>query len=256
MFLYPVLFWLFGWVYILFEILICLSKKFMWSIYTMDNSIAIRKTNVFLQKVYSWMLFALLISALSAYGMSQVLLLHPEFSSAVMLMIIVELILVMILSFGINKINSIVAICCFILYSLLTWATLSIVLQMYVQSSVTLTFLISAGVFGFMSVYGYFTHSDLTGIGKIAIMWLFGIILASVVNFFVQSSGMDYIISWVWVLVFTWLTAYDTQKLKEMSLSTPDGWMGSKLAIIWALRLYLDFINLFLDLLRLFGKRK
>ena len=107
-----------------------------------------------------------------------------------------------------------------------------------------------------MSIYGYFTKSDLTSFGKIMIMGLFGIVIASLVNFFFRNSMADYVISCIGVAVFTGLTAYDTQKLKDMGTSMEEGEAKSKAAILGALALYLDFINLFLRLLRLFGKRR
>jgi len=188
--------------------------------------------------------------------MSYVLETIPGSGSILLPLIIVELVLVLVLSWAINKISTAVASVLFVLYSLITGATLSVVLLAYTGASVLLTFIIAASVFGFMSVYGYFTKTDLTSFGKIMIMGLFGIIIASIANYFIGSTMTDYVISWVGVVLFTGLTAYDTQKLKNIGDASLDGETKSKAAILGALTLYLDFINLFLKLLSLFGKRR
>lgn len=171
--------------------------------------------------------------------------------------IIAELGLVIWLSSRIESMNATKAISLFLLYSALNGLTFSILFLMYTSGSIASTFFITAGTFGVMSAYGYFTKKDLTSWGNILFMGLIGIIIASVVNFFFQSEMLYWGITYIGVLVFVGLTAYDTQKIKKMSLELDvDSEEGSKGAIMGALTLYLDFINLFIMLLRIFGQRK
>lgn len=145
----------------------------------------------------------------------------------------------------------------FLIYSVLVGMSLSFIFLVYTQGSIYTTFLITGGTFGTMALLGYTTKTDLTKFGSIMIMGLIGIIIASLVNMFMKSSGMDYIISFLGVLIFTGLTAYDVQKLKRIGEGTEFGHETTrKLAIMGALSLYLDFINLFLYLLRFFGNRR
>ena len=145
----------------------------------------------------------------------------------------------------------------FILYSVINGATLSSIFFAFSVATISKVFFITAGTFGAMALVGYTTKTDLTSMGKLLFMALLGIIIASVVNMFVASSGLDLILSYVGVLVFVGLTAYDTQKIKQMCQTAPDaGESAQKLALIGALSLYLDFINLFLYLLRIFGNNR
>ena len=144
----------------------------------------------------------------------------------------------------------------FMLYSLLNGLTLSVLFAVYTRSSIASTFFITAGTFGAMSLYGYFTKKDLSSWGNILIMAVIGLIIASVVNMFMQSSMMYWIITYAGVLIFVGLTAYDTQKIKQMLANQEINEQTQKLALLGALSLYLDFINLFLYLLRIFGDRK
>ncbi|MBT3182051.1 MAG: Bax inhibitor-1/YccA family protein [Deltaproteobacteria bacterium] len=214
----------------------------------------------FITKVYGWMCAALLTTGLvSYYTISNDNLMQRIFQSPVLLigLIIVELALVMILSAAINKLSSQAATGLFFLYSALTGVTISVVVLVYTKESITSTFLITAGTFGAMSFYGYVTKRDLTSIGNLAFMGLIGIIIASIVNIFIQSTSLYTIITYIGVLVFVGLTAYDTQKIKGMGAYLQEGSQEEqKGAIIGALRLYLDFINLFLMLLRIFGRRR
>ena len=216
----------------------------------------------FITKVYGWMCAALLTTGLvSYYTISNDNLMQRIFQSPVLLigLIIVELALVMILSAAINKLSSQAATGLFFLYSALTGVTISVVVLVYTKESITSTFLITAGTFGAMSFYGYVTKRDLTSIGNLAFMGLIGIIIASIVNIFIQSTSLYTIITYIGVLVFVGLTAYDTQKLKNMAMTQPvdaDGAVVRKGAILGALSLYLDFINLFLMLLRIFGQSR
>ena len=169
-----------------------------------------------------------------------------------------ELLLVFILSMTINKISFNAALIMFALYSIVNGVTLAPLLFMFTEESVVSTFLITAGTFGAMALFGYTTKSNLSGIGKILMMALIGLIIASIVNIFLNSSGLGMILNYAGVLIFVGLTAYDTQKVKAYiqeaiendSVSIP------KLAVISALTLYLDFINLFIRLLSILGKRK
>ena len=145
----------------------------------------------------------------------------------------------------------------FFLYSALTGITFSVIFVIYTSESLASTFLITAGTFGAMSFYGYVTKKDLTSIGNLCFMGLIGVIIASVVNLFFPSSFLYTVTTYIGVLVFVGLTAYDTQKIKQMGPSVQTGTEAErKASIIGALRLYLDFINLFLMLLRLFGRRR
>jgi FtsH-binding integral membrane protein len=164
-----------------------------------------------------------------------------------------ELALVFTLSGAINKLSEATATLIFIAYSALNGVTLSVVALVYTSSSITTTFVTTAGMFGAMSVYGYVTKRDLTSWGSFLFMGLIGVVIASVVNIFVASSAVSWVISAVGIIVFTGLTAYDTWKIKELAAS---GIEGRKPAILGALTLYLDFINLFLMLLRFTGNRR
>lgn len=165
--------------------------------------------------------------------------------------------LVMYLSFGLRSMSLLAAQASYWIYAALMGLSLSTIFLTFTGESITRVFFITAATFGGMSLYGYTTKRDLTGLGSFMMMGLWGIIIASLVNLFLKSSGMQFAISVIGVLVFVGLTAYDTQKLKSMyyQLSTEGEWMG-KIVIMGALTLYLDFINLFLQLLHLFGDRR
>ncbi len=214
----------------------------------------------FVTKVYGWMCAALLTTALVAYYvvadpnvLRAVLGSQPIFFG----LIIAELGLVLVLSWAINRLSVTAATALFFLYAALTGATLSVVFVVYTRESLTTAFLVTAGTFGAMSFYGLVTRRDLTSLGNLLFMGLIGIIIASVVNMFFASTLLYTITSYVGVLVFVGLTAYDTQKMKQMATSLEEGSdTARKGAIMGALALYLDFINLFLMLLRIFGKRR
>lgn len=164
----------------------------------------------------------------------------------------------MFMSFKFQKMSRANLSLMFLVYSVLMGMSLSFVLLVYTQASVFSTFVVTSGTFGLMALVGYTTNTDLTKFGSILFMALIGIILASVVNFFMHSGTLEYIISILGVLIFTGLTAYDVQKLKRIGMATGEysGESKDKLAIMGALTLYLDFINLFLFLLRFLGNRK
>jgi FtsH-binding integral membrane protein len=213
-----------------------------------------------MRKVYVWMTFALAITGITAYlvATNETLLTLIYSHQAVMwVLIIAELAIVIGVTAAINKISLPVATLLFVVYSVLNGALFSSIFLVYTMASIAKVFFITAGTFGAMSLYGYTTKSDLTSWGKILIMGVLGLIIATVVNLFLKSSGLEMIISYAGVLIFVGLTAYDTQKIKQMCLQAPDaGETMQKYALLGALSLYLDFINLFIYLLRIFGRRE
>ena len=213
-----------------------------------------------MRKVFVWMTLALAITGLTAYGVAtSPTILSLIFSSKVTFfgLIIAEFALVFAISGAINRLSLSTATLLFILYSVINGATLSTIFFAFSVATIGKVFFITAGTFGAMALVGYTTKTNLTSMGKLLFMALLGIIIASVVNMFVASSGLDLILSYVGVLVFVGLTAYDTQKIKQMCQAAPDaGESAQKLALIGALSLYLDFINLFLYLLRIFGNNR
>lgn len=211
-----------------------------------------------MRKVYLWMTLALVITGFTAYAVAtrnSLTELIWSNSSVMWVLIIAELALVIGISAAINKLSLTVATLLFVLYSVINGAVLSSIFFVYTEGSIATAFFVAAATFGAMSLYGYFTKTDLTSWGKILMMALIGLIIASIVAFFVP--GISIIASYVGVLVFVGLTAYDTQKIKEMCLQAPDaGESMQKYALLGALSLYLDFVNLFLYLLRIFGRRE
>ena len=214
---------------------------------------------VLMRKVYVWMTLALAITGFTAYGVATSPgILQAIYSNQILFwgMIIAEFALVIGVSAAINRLSLTTATLMFILYSVINGALLSYIFLAYTASSIATVFFITAGTFGVMAFIGYTTKTDLSSMGKIVMMALIGLIIATVVNLFIKSSGLTMILSYVGVLVFVGLTAYDTQKIKQMLLQAPDAGEGAqKLALLGALSLYLDFINLFIYLLRIFGRR-
>ena len=182
---------------------------------------------------------------------------HAIFASPLMwLLVLAPLGLVMLLSFGINRLSAGIALTVFFVYAALLGLLLASIFLVYTHASITRMFFISAATFGATSLYGYTTQRDLTSVGSFMFMGLIGLIIASVVNIFLHSTGLDWAISVIGVIVFVGLTAYDTQRIKEMYDVNDDGTISGRKAVMGALRLYLDFINLFLMLLRIFGNRR
>ncbi|WP_099075089.1 Bax inhibitor-1/YccA family protein [Proteus alimentorum] len=215
----------------------------------------------FMAQVYGWMTVGLLLTAFVAYYVASSYALQDMiFSSKVVFfgLIIAQLGLVFVLSGMVHKMSGAMATSLFMLYSVLTGVTLSSVLLVYTASSIASTFFICAAMFGALSIYGYTTKRSLTGMGSFLFMGLIGIIIASIVNIFMQSSMMSMVISYAGVLIFAGLTAYDTQKLKDMGneINQEDKENMRRYSIMGALTLYLDFINLFLMLLRILGDRR
>ncbi len=213
-----------------------------------------------MRKVYVWMTLALVITGFTAYAVatSPGLLMAIVGNRFVLLgLIVAELALVVGISGAINRLSLAVATLMFVLYSVINGATLSVVFLAFTMSSITSVFFITAGTFATMALVGYTTKKDLTSMGRMLFMALIGLVIATVVNMFMRSSGLDMILNYVGVLVFVGLTAYDTQKIKEQLMMADNmGEAAQKVALVGALTLYLDFINLFLYLLRILGKRE
>jgi len=230
--------------------------------FSIESSTA--KEAVFMNKVYAWMSSALLITGFVAWWAATtpafLEILYPPQGGINKLvfygLIGAELGLVVWLSARIQQMTAERASLLFIIYSVLNGLTMSTIFLLYTSASISSTFFITAGTFGAMSFYGYTTKKDLTSWGNLLFMGLIGLVIATVVNMFLQSSMLYYILNYVGVLVFVGLTAYDTQKIKKLANSLNSEEDAKKGAIMGALTLYLDFINLFLYLLRLFGDRK
>lgn len=214
----------------------------------------------FITHVYNWMALALLITA----AVAKLTVMTPPLLGFVVGnqlvffgLLIAELLLVGYLAVTVKKMSASTATFTFLGYSALNGLTMSVVFLAYTHSSIASTFLITAGTFGAMSAYGFFTKKDLTSIGNLCFMGLIGLIIASVVNIFFRNSAVYWFTTYAGILIFVGLTAYDTQKIKAMNVIGNEGTEEDrKEAIIGALTLYLDFINLFLLLLRLFGDRR
>jgi len=229
-------------------------------IYSANRAGNLAAYSALMRKVYVWMTLALCITGLTAfYVASSPNLIGAIISNRILFygLIIGELALVMGLVSAINRISFFTATILFILYSILNGATLSMILLVYTRASIASTFFITAGTFAGMAFVGYTTKKDLSKMGGILLMGLIGLIIATVVNIFVASSMLDWIISYLGVAIFVGLTAYDAQKIKDMlrTYGTEVNDETQKIALLGSLRLYLDFVNLFLYLLRIFGKR-
>ncbi len=220
------------------------------------------QVNTFIRSVYNWMAVGLALTGAIAWGVAN----SPDmvrllFGNQILFfgLVIIELGLVFFLSARIAKIQASTATTLFVAYSALNGLTLAAIFFIYTRSSIASVFFVCAATFVATSVFGWVSKKDLTGVGNFMFMGLIGIIIASVINIFLKSPGMNMIISYIGVIVFVGLTAYDTQKLKRMAVSQPvdaSGAMVRKGAILGALALYLDFINLFLMLLQILGNRK
>ncbi|MCD4735197.1 MAG: Bax inhibitor-1/YccA family protein [Bacteroidales bacterium] len=221
-------------------------------------------SRTFIANVFAWMGLGLAITAATAYFFASnenlMMLLISETGGLSLLGWIVTLSpigFVLLMSFGFQKLSASSLTALFAIFAILMGMSLSFILLIYTSASIFKTFAITAGMFGVMAFVGYTTKTDLTKLGSILFMGLIGIIIASVVNMFIGSETMDYIVSFIGVLIFTGLTAYDVQMLKRIGSGVEYGSENArKLTILGALRLYLDFINLFLFLLRFFGNRR
>ena len=228
--------------------------------YVSQQTVAGATVSSLIKSVYMQMAAALSITGLVAYFLSQSVAfwqILAENMSLIWVIFIAQIGLVIWLSARITKMSMTSATLLFILYSVLMGVTMSTIFMVYTMGSIASVFFITAGMFLAMSLIGYFTRLDLTRLGSLLFMALIGVVIASVVNIFLGSEALYWIISYVAVVVFVGLTAYDTQKIKEMLAEYGQAdEMGHKLALYGALTLYLDFINLFLYLLRIFGDRK
>lgn len=224
-----------------------------------EDQIKIEQAN-FIAKVYGWMCAALVVTGLTAWYVAQTEELILALLSNKFLfygLLIGEVLLVGYISKTLPTMDVMMAKALFFLYAMANGLTLSLIFVIFTASSIASSFFITAGTFAVMSIYGYFTKSDLTSMGRILMMGLIGLIIASIVNIFMQSTMMHWIISYVGVFIFTGLIAYDTQKIKEMNIIGNEGTdEDTKESLMGALTLYLDFINLFLYILRIFGDRK
>lgn len=219
---------------------------------------ATERVSAFLRSVYTWMAAGLLVTAASAALVAS----SPAFSATIVQnrllfwgLVIAQLGIVFVLSGRVHTLAASTASTLFIVYSALTGVTLSFILFVYSGESIATTFVVTAGMFGALALYGTFTSRSLAGWGQFLFMGLIGVVLASIVGIFWQSSALQFVVTFAGVIVFTGLTAYDANRLRAMALSMPSGQVGSY-AIVGALALYLDFINLFLMLLRIFGDRR
>ncbi len=226
--------------------------------YTSNTVQAADRVSAFLWKVYSWMAIGLGLTALEAFAVAG----SPDLLRVLIgnrlvffALIIAQLGLVFFLSARADRLAPGTAAGLFTLYSALNGVTLSVILLAYTGESVAMTFVVTAGMFGALAVFGSTTKRSLAGAGQFFMMGLIGLILASILGMFWHNDALQFLISVVGVIAFTGLTAYDAQRLKQMALALPEGQVGSY-AVVGALSLYLDFINLFLMLLRFTGSRR
>ena len=214
----------------------------------------------FMYKVYGLMGLAFTITAATAYYISQNPALYKPIltrSGIFFLVILVQFLIVIAITLLLPRISVAMATILFFLYAISMGITCSVIFLIYQMSSIYIAFLVSAGMFSAMALYGYFTRTDLSSLGNIFLMALIGLFIGLLVNLFLKSSLFDMILSAVGVIIFTALTAYDTQRIKYMGrLMLAEGQAASKVAIVGALTLYLDFINLFLFILNLTGRRR
>ncbi len=229
-----------------------------------NKTTAIPVAKTFIAGVFGWMFLALGITAITSWLFAS----SPELMASLYnaqggmtllgwIVMLAPIGFVIWLSAGFNRMSASSMVLVFVAYSILMGMSLSFIFLAYTGTSIATTFMITAVMFGVMAFLGYTTKTDLTRFGSIMMMGLIGIIIASVVNMFLHSSGMDYIISFLGVLIFTGLSAYDVQKLKRIGAGMVEGAENTrKMTIMGALTLYLDFINLFLFLLRFFGNRR
>ncbi len=212
-----------------------------------------------ISQVYAWMTAGLLVTgAVAAYTAQSQWLLQLIFGNpfGIWVLFIAQIAMVMGLSAGIGRLAPATATGLFIAYAALNGLTMAAIFLVYTRTSIASTFFITASTFGVMSLYGYTTKRDLTKIGSLLFMALIGLILASLVNFFLKSTALYWIITYAGVLIFVGLIAWDTQKIKRLSTQATDETSARRIAILGSLMLYLDFINLFLFLLRIFGRRR
>ena len=213
----------------------------------------------FMSKVYLWMTLALVVTGMTAYYVaSSPAILYAIVSNQIAFwgLFIGELVLVFVLSSRIMSLSFVTASLMFVIYSIMNGVFFSFILLAYTEQSIATTFLITAGTFGAMSLFGFVTKRDLSTMGRILFMLLIGLIIATVVNIFMKAEGLTFILNYAGVVIFVGLTAYDTQSIKQMLQEHGDKEGAEKIALLGSLSLYLDFINLFIYLLRFFGESR
>ncbi len=212
-----------------------------------------------MSKVYLWMTLALVVTGMTAYYVaSSPAILYALGSNQIVFwgLFIGELVLVFVLSSRIMSLSFVTASLMFVIYSIMNGVFFSFILRAYTEQSIATTFLITAGTFGAMSLFGFVTKRDLSAMGRILFMLLIGLIIATVVNIFMKAEGLTLILNYAGVVIFVGLTAYDTQSIKQMLQEHGDKEGAEKIALLGSLSLYLDFINLFIYLLRFFGESR
>ena len=212
-----------------------------------------------MSKVYLWMTLALVVTGMTAYYVaSSPAILYAIVTNQITFwgLFIGELVLVFVLSSRIMSLSFVTASLMFVIYSIMNGVFFSFILLAYTEQSIATTFLITAGTFGAMSLFGFVTKRDLSTMGRILFMLLIGLIIATVVNIFMKAEGMTLILNYAGVVIFVGLTAYDTQSIKQMLQEHGDKEGAEKIALLGSLSLYLDFINLFIYLLRFFGESR
>ena len=212
-----------------------------------------------MSKVYLWMTLALVVTGMTAYYVaSSPAILYAIVSNQIAFwgLFIGELVLVFVLSSRIMSLSFVTASLMFVIYSIMNGVFFSFILRAYTEQSIATTFLITAGTFGAMSLFGFVTKRDLSTMGRILFMLLIGLIIATVVNIFMKAEGLALILNYAGVVIFVGLTAYDTQSIKQMLQEHGDKEGAEKIALLGSLSLYLDFINLFIYLLRFFGESR
>ena len=212
-----------------------------------------------MSKVYLWMTLALVVTGMTAYYVaSSPAILYAIVSNQIAFwgLFIGELVLVFVLSSRIMSLSFVTASLMFVIYSIMNGVFFSFILLAYTEQSIATTFLITAGTFGAMSLFGFVTKRDLSAMGRILFMLLIGLIIATVVNIFMKAEGLALILNYAGVVIFVGLTAYDTQSIKQMLQEHGDKEGAEKIALLGSLELYLDFINLFIYLLRFFGESR
>jgi FtsH-binding integral membrane protein len=223
-----------------------------------QQELAIQRT--FMARVFGWMTIGLLVTAVTAFALDSAHSVQQALlgnTGIVITLLVVQLGVALAFGFLLNKIPAAVAAALFLVYSLITGAVCSSIFLVYQLSTIYSAFFITAGTFGGMAIFGYVTKRDLTGLGSLCFMALWGIILATIVNFFVGSTSLAWLINYAGVLIFVGLTAYDVQKFKRLYAAGPAGSRVFNRTAIWgAFELYLDFINLFLFILRILGSRR
>lgn len=212
-----------------------------------------------MSKVYLWMTLALVVTGMTAYYVaSSPAILYAIVSNQIAFwgLFIGELVLVFVLSSRIMSLSFVTASLMFVIYSIMNGVFFSFILLAYTEQSIATTFLITAGTFGAMSLFGFVTKRDLSAMGRILFMLLIGLIIATVVNIFMKAEGLTLILNYAGVVIFVGLTAYDTQSIKQMLQEHGDKEGAEKIALLGSLSLYLDFINIFIYLLRFFGESR